>query len=168
LGQSDEIVEYKPDVNPRTTWKQEGDALHITAYRAQRLYTDRSWPDPVVLKLTHVQPAMQPPAVVTGAAEWNPRGGNETLHGRLTDMGGVERVEVGFQYRVKKDGTDLSERIEPWTDLPTSPRTATGEFTFTLGSLIPNREYEFRAQVKHPLLTTYGQEKTFRTSEGSR
>ena len=83
-------------------------------------------------------------------------------------MGNVERVEVGFQYRVKKDGTDLSERIEPWTDLPTNARTAAGEFTFTLDGLAPNREYEFRAQVKHPLLTTYGQEKTFRTSEATR
>jgi alpha-L-fucosidase len=83
-------------------------------------------------------------------------------------MGNVERVEVGFQYRVKKDGTDLSERIEPWTDLPTSPRTTTGGFTFTAEALAPNREYEFRAQVKHPLLTTYGQEKTFRTSDTAR
>ncbi len=168
LGQSDEIVEYKPDVKPRTTWKQEGDGLQITAYRAQRLYTDRTWPDPVVLKMTAVEPAMKPPAVVTGTAKWDGSSGNETLHGTLTDMGGVERVEVGFQYRVKKDGTDLSERIEPWTDLPTTSRTATGEFTFALGSLTPNREYEFRAQVKHPLLTTYGQEKTFRTSDAGR
>ena len=91
--------------------------------------------------------------------------GKETLHGTLGRLGNVEQVEVGFQYRVKKDGTDLSERTEPWTDLPTSARTATGEFTFILEALTPNREYEFRAQVKHPLLTTYGQEKTFRTSE---
>jgi alpha-L-fucosidase len=168
LGQSDEIVEYKPDVKPRTTWTEDDGALRITAYRAQRLYTDRGWPDPVVLKMTHVEAAMKPPAVVTESAEWDGRSGNETLHGSLADMGGVERVEVGFQYRVKKDGTDLSERIEPWTDLPTTQRTSTGEFTFTLKSLAPNREYEFRAQVKHPLLTTYGQEKTFRTSDVAR
>ena len=73
-------------------------------------------------------------------------------------------MEVGFQFRVKKDGTDLSERTEPWTDLPVIVRTATGEFTYALGGLIPNREYEFRAQVKHPLLTMFGVEQTFRAS----
>jgi alpha-L-fucosidase len=75
---------------------------------------------------------------------------------------------VGFQYRLKKDGTDLSERTEPWTDLPTIARTATGEFEYSLSGLAPNRDYEFRAQVQHPLLTIYGQEKTFRTSETPR
>jgi alpha-L-fucosidase len=78
----------------------------------------------------------------------------------------VDRVDVGFQFRVKKDGTDLSEKTEPWTDLPTNARTATGEFVYPLGGLAPHRDYEFRAQVKHPLLTTYGQEKTFNTSSG--
>jgi alpha-L-fucosidase len=69
LGQSDEIVEYKPDVKPKTTWTQDANGLHITAYRAQRLYTDRSWPNPAVLKMTHVEAAMKPPQVVTLRAE---------------------------------------------------------------------------------------------------
>jgi alpha-L-fucosidase len=80
-------------------------------------------------------------------------------------LGGVGEVKVGFQYRVKKDGTDLSERTEPWTDLPTAVRKATGEFTYSLSGLTPDREYEFRAQVQHPLLTMYGPEKTFRAAD---
>jgi alpha-L-fucosidase len=71
---------------------------------------------------------------------------------------------VGFQFREKKGGTDLSERTEPWADLPVTARTATGEFTYSLPGLTQNHVYEFRAQVKHPLLTIYGQEKTFRAS----
>jgi alpha-L-fucosidase len=167
LGQSDEIVEYKPDVKPKTTWTQDQGGLQVTVYRAQRLYTDRSWPNPVALKMTHVEAAMTPPQVITLPGEWDALSGKETLRGRLADMGNVERVEVGFQYRVKKDGTDLSERIEPWTDLPTSARTTTGEFNYVLEELTPNREYEFRATVKHPLLTTYGQEKTFWTPDAA-
>jgi alpha-L-fucosidase len=108
---------------------------------------------------------MTPPEVITLTADWDAHAGRETLHGNLAAMGNAERVEVGFQYRIKKDGTDLSERIEPWTDLPINTRTRTGEFTYTLEGLTPGRVYEFRAQVKHPLLTMYGQEKTFRTSE---
>lgn len=164
LGQSDRMVEYKPGVKPKTTWTEDSSGLHVTAYRAQRLYTDRSWPDPVVLKLENVRPAMQPPKVSTLRAEWSAAKGTETLYGSLTDTGGVGRVEVGFQFRVKKDGTDLSERTEPWTSLPLSAQSATGEFTYQLNGLAANHEYEFRAEVRHPLLTIYGQEMTFRTA----
>ncbi len=163
LGQSDEIVEYKPEIQPKTSWTQDESGLHITAYRAQRLYTDRRWPDPLVLKITNVTPAMTPPEVVTETASWNAAAGEETLRGRLANLGNAGHVEVGFEYRVKKDGTDLSEKIEPWTGLPRSEMSAAGGFTYTLKGLAAERDYEFRAVVQHPLLTTYGQEKTFRT-----
>jgi alpha-L-fucosidase len=168
LGQSDEMVEYKPEVKPKTSWTQDESGLHITAYRAQRLYTDRKWPDPIVLKMTNVEAAMRPPEVVTSGAVWKSETGSELLQGRLTNLGNVASVEVGFQYRVKKDGTDLSERTEPWVDLPTVAQTATGNFSYVLGGLAANREYEFRAMVKHPLLTLYGLERTFRTEGGGR
>jgi len=53
LGQNDQVLEYRPEVIPKTTWKQDEEGLHITAYRAQRIYNDRTWPNPVVLKITH-------------------------------------------------------------------------------------------------------------------
>jgi alpha-L-fucosidase len=158
------MVEYKPDVKPETTWKQDAAGLHITVYRAQRLYTDRSWPNPIVLKMTNVEPAMRPPEVTTARAQWNAATATEILYGTLTSMGNVEQVKVGFQFRVKKDGTDLSERTEPWSELPLTEQNSIGEFKFSLHGLLPNHEYEFRAQVKHPLLTMYGQEQTFRTT----
>jgi alpha-L-fucosidase len=164
LGQSDEIVEYRANVKPKTTWTEDPIGLHINTYRAQRLYTDRRWPNPVVLKITNTQPGLTPPAVLTMGADWSASTSTAILHGRLTNPGSVERVEVGFQYRLKKDGTDLSEKIEPWIGLPLSPRTSIGEFSFELKNLIPNRDYEFRACVRHPLITMYGQEKTFHAS----
>lgn len=163
LGQSDEVVEYMPEVTPKTTWKQDSQGLHITAYRAQRLYTDRRWPNPLVLKITDVEPGMTPPSVMTEDARWDPRAGVATLSGRLTGMGNVEEVEVGFQYREKKGGTDLSEKTEPWTDLPGMARRSTGDFSYELHGLALNRPYEFRARVRHPLITMYGREQTFRT-----
>lgn len=164
LGQSDEIAEYRPDVKPKTSWIQDSGGLHVTAYRAQRLYTDRQWPNPIVLKITDAEQAMTPPEVQTTGASWNAATATETLSGKITNLGDVNRVEAGFEYRVKKDGTDLSERTEPWIELPLSPRTATGEFRFELKGLTPGRDYEFRSRVKHPLIDMYGQEKTFRTA----
>lgn len=59
LGQSGRVLEYQPDVNPRATWQQDADGLHISAMRAQRLYNDRTWPNPVVLKITNAQQVVE-------------------------------------------------------------------------------------------------------------
>ncbi|MGH9719525.1 MAG: alpha-L-fucosidase [Bryobacteraceae bacterium] len=163
LGQSDEIVEYRPEVKPKTTWKQDASGLHITAYRAQRLYTDRRWPNPPVLKITNVEAGLTPPEVETTGVEWDGAARSATLRGRLAHLGNVEKVEAGFQYREKKGGTDLSEKTEPWSDLPGVERAAPGDFTFRLEGLALDRPYEFRARVRHPLITMYGRERTFRT-----
>ncbi|MCY3833393.1 MAG: alpha-L-fucosidase [Chloroflexi bacterium] len=53
LGQSGTVLEYQPEVNPKTRWQQDGDALRITYCRAQRLYNNRKWPNPLVLKITN-------------------------------------------------------------------------------------------------------------------
>lgn len=57
LGQNDQALEYRSDVIPKTTWKQEPDGLHIRAMHAQRIPDNRRWPNPVVLKITNVKPA---------------------------------------------------------------------------------------------------------------
>jgi alpha-L-fucosidase len=164
LGQSDQLVEYRPDVVPKTTWKQDEQGMHITAYRAQRLYTDRRWPNALVLKITNVEPGLAPPQVLTVDARWDAGAGAALLQGRLLDLGKADRVEVGFQYREKKGGTDLSERTEAWTDLAASPQSSPGPFQFSLTGLASNRTYEYRARVRHPLITIYGEEKSFRTA----
>lgn len=162
LGQSDEVVEYHPGLSPKTTWTEDASGLHIKAYRAQRLYTDRQWPNPVVLKIENAEPGLRPPEVHTESASWNATAGTARLQGRLANLGDAASADVGFQYRLKKDGTDLSEKIEPWVGLPLAARTSTGVFSTEVSGLAPGREYEFRARVRHPLITMYGQEKTFR------
>jgi alpha-L-fucosidase len=56
LGQNDQVLEYQPDVVPETRWRQAQDGLHISVVRAQRLYNDRTWPNPLVLKITDARP----------------------------------------------------------------------------------------------------------------
>ena len=56
LGQSGRILEYQPKVKPKTTWKQDENGLHIAAVRAQRIYNDSKWPNPIVVKITHARP----------------------------------------------------------------------------------------------------------------
>lgn len=57
LGQSGNVLEYRPAVNPKASWRQDDQGLHISAVRAQRLYNNNRWPNPVVIRITHaVQP----------------------------------------------------------------------------------------------------------------
>ncbi len=57
LGQSGNVLEYRPDVNPKASWRQDDQGLHISVMRAQRLYNNNRWPNPVVIRITHaVQP----------------------------------------------------------------------------------------------------------------
>ena len=57
LGQSGQVLEYQPQVDPKTRWQQDGDQLRITFCRAQRLYNNRKWPNPLVLKITNAAEA---------------------------------------------------------------------------------------------------------------
>ena len=154
VGQTGEVLEYRPDINPKTTWKQDDEGLHITFMNAQRMHDDRRWANPVVLKITNVQPALVPPQVVTSESRWD--GSSWILQGELKNIGDARRVEVGFQYRPRKGLTDLYERTEPWRDLPLQPQSSPGAFTQKLPGAKREDDYEFRAVVKHPLITMYG------------
>lgn len=53
LGQSGRVLEYNTKVIPETRWSQESDGLHVSVMRAQRIYNNTRWPNPLVLKITH-------------------------------------------------------------------------------------------------------------------
>jgi alpha-L-fucosidase len=160
LGASGDVLEYRPDVDPRPSWKQEADGLHVSAMMSQRLYTDRQWVDPVVLELTHVEPALVPPAVATGTASRSADGTRAVLAATLRDLGQARSVDAGFQYRRKKGVEELYTPDDVWTDTPLVSRTSPGPYTTEASGLRPGQEYEFRAMVKHPLLTVFGEEAT--------
>lgn len=55
LGQSGNVLEYRPDVNPKASWRQDDQGLHISAMHAQRLYNNNRWPNPIVIRITHAE-----------------------------------------------------------------------------------------------------------------
>jgi alpha-L-fucosidase len=156
LGQNDIVLEYRPDVTPKTEWEQIPDGLRVTAYRAQRLYNDRSWPNPVVIKLTNVEAGLQPPVVETSDAEWGVRGA--TFRGELRELGDAASLQVGFEYRKKKSTAEMYEPDDPWKPVSKKKQmlSAPGGFSAELRQLDPNRDWEYRAVVKHPKVTLYG------------
>lgn len=155
LGQNDLVYEYSKVV-PKTTFRQDTDGLHIHAMFAQRLQDNSKWPNPIVLKITNVQPSFSPPLVETTKATRTP--GGVKLEATLHALGDSKALDVTFEYRSLK-GLDTNERSGEWQTVPTARVTATGDFSATVPSWEPGVPYEFRAVVKHPVLTMYGDAK---------
>lgn len=151
LGQNDRVYEYTKIV-PKTTWKQETDGLHVRAMFAQRLQDNSKWPNPVVLKFTNVEPACTPPRVETAQAVRE--GSGVMLQGLLRSLGDAKSVEVRLEYRSLKT-LDTNERSGEWKVTPCQRMEAPGAFSAPVAAWARDEPYEFRAAVKHPLLTIY-------------
>jgi alpha-L-fucosidase len=157
LGQNDQVLEYRPDVTPKSTWHQEPDGLHIHVMHAQRLQDNHRWPNPVVIKITNAAAALSPPRVTTLGSLRNPSTGKITLKGELLHMGDSQTLQVGFEYRAIT-GEDVHSRSGAWSQTALQVIAASRGFSIQLDDL-PQGAYEFRAWVKHPLMTFYGEEK---------
>lgn len=51
LGHQGEVLEYNPDVDPTPGLLSTAGGIEISITRAQRIYNDRLWPNPLVVKL---------------------------------------------------------------------------------------------------------------------
>ncbi len=54
LGHNGKVLEYQPDVDPSPTIQSKTEGIEISVMRAQRIYNDRQWPNPIVVKLEGV------------------------------------------------------------------------------------------------------------------
>ncbi len=55
LGHGGQILEYHPEVDPSPTLSPTSEGIEISVMRAQRIYNDRKWPNPLVIKLEGVR-----------------------------------------------------------------------------------------------------------------
>jgi alpha-L-fucosidase len=60
LGQNDKVVEYRPKDNPESRFKQTNNGLEISVVRAQRIYNNMKWPNPITVKLENVISSLDP------------------------------------------------------------------------------------------------------------
>lgn len=58
LGHAGKVLEYSPKTDPSPKFEQKEDGLHMDIMRAQRIYNNSKWPNPVVVKLTAVEPVI--------------------------------------------------------------------------------------------------------------
>jgi alpha-L-fucosidase len=115
----------------------------------------------VVLKITNAEPGLDPPIVITSGAKWDAGRRTVVFSGELKKLGDASSVEAGFQYRRKKITAEMYEPDYPWIGVKPQTRASAGTFSATAAKLQPGLEYEYRAFVKHPVLTLHGAEKSF-------
>lgn len=161
LGQSSKWIEYRVGWDPESRWEQKDDGLHVSVARAQRLYNNSKWPNPVVLRLTDVKPALKPPLFETLEASKISAEGTAIIKGILKDLGDAESVEAGFGYRPY---AGFVEELydDTWLESEFIVLKDVGEYEIKLKGLKKQQEYQFRAAVKHPRITMYGNIKGFK------
>lgn len=152
LGQADGL---DAGDGPAITWEQREDGLHIDVARMQRLYNNRRWPNPTVLKITDTRVGWVPPTVSTGAAVAVADTEEPTwqLQGSLVDLGEGDSVEVGFEVRERRL---LTEPPDTWRATQTQTLQSRDDFAAQIEDLEPGRAYEFRAVARHRGVTVYG------------
>lgn len=159
LGQSGELLEYNPDADVSSSFKQKEDGLHISVVRAQRIYNNNKWPNPIVVKIEHAEPALDPPFVNT--LHTDPHDGTITLYGELIKKGDGDRFELGFMYRPYAGfaenltgGEWIYSGFQEVNDLMI--------YAIEIEGLKTMLEYEYRAVVRHPKIEIKGEIKRFR------
>ncbi len=158
LGQNDLVSEYQLNADVKSRATQHADGLHISVVRAQRVYNNHKWPNPITVKIENVEPALEPPVVQTLAAKV--AGGKVRLTGKVLHLGSGDVVEAGFEHRPYAGFVENLYSTN-WTSGDFTKVDKTGEFSVEMPAPAGEGPYEFRAVVRHPKLTVYGDMKRF-------
>ncbi len=154
LGQNDLVVEYRPDIVPTSRFIQTDEGLKISVVRAQRIYNNSRWPNPITVKLENVVPALDPPVVVTTAAQVS--GNVVSMTGNLAKKGDLATsVKVGFAFRSYAGFTENLYNTH-WNTSEFIEISEEKDFSIDIHNLEPGTSYEYRAVVVHPKMRIYG------------
>lgn len=159
LGQNSRIIEYKQD-DVGCRFEQVGESLELSVVKAQRIYDDHRWPNPVVIKLEHIDAAFDEAVDV------------RTLDGQTTNDG------VLFSGRVFGNKRSLAKRARfyyrpyagqvetlysaPWIATTWVSLHADGTFQLREKNARPDRQYEYRAVVEYRQVEINGEDRVYK------
>ena len=153
LGHAGELVEYQPTTDAKTYFEQKEEGLLVSCVRAQRIYNNHQWHNPIVLKITNAEPALDAPVVLTsGAATTGSQ--NVELSGEVIKPGDASQLKAGFEYR---EYAGFVEELysDSWKETNTETIT-TGTFKIRLPVQKSGKTWQYRAFVDHPKIRVYG------------
>ncbi len=153
LGQNGLVAEYQNNNDVKSTFQQEKDGLHISVARAQRIYDNFKWPNPIVVKLENIESALNPPFATTLNA--TQRENKVALQGELMNMGDASQLEVGFEYQ-EYAGFAENLNFNNWKRSNTITVNQSEPFSVPVDGLDPNKSYQYRTVIVHPKITLHG------------
>ena len=146
LGQNSEIIEYKPDLDVSCKYKQTAAGLEVSVVKAQRIYDDHRWPNPVVIKLENVDPVFAE-AVLPQTGTFSLVANGVKLTGKVLNYkaGVVKRAR--FEYRPYA-GQVETLYAAPWMKTEWVNMNADGSFSVLQKGLKKGARYEYKAVVE--------------------
>jgi len=99
LGQSSELTEYNPAKDVSCSYINTDAGLVISIAHAQRIYCGRSWPNPIVAKITNVEPAYSPLIILCDRQRFTSDDKSAFFAADIKDMGSFKEAFVYFMYR---------------------------------------------------------------------
>ncbi|HEX7845989.1 MAG TPA: alpha-L-fucosidase [Chitinophagaceae bacterium] len=158
LGQNDKVTEYANQLDVASRFEQKPDGLHISIARAQRIYDNYKWPNPITVKLENVEPVMDLPVVETRSSVIE--NGEVKIQGRVVNKGNASQLKAGFEYRPY---AGFAENLysKTWIQSELVETDKEGNFYIVLPALENGKEYQYRAMVVHPRLKVKGDVKRF-------
>ena len=146
LGQNSQVIEYKND-DVSCRYKQTDEGLEISVVKAQRIYDDHRWPNPVVIKLENVDPAFNEAVMVeTGRAI--PIAAGAILKGRILNYKNKTVIRAHFYYR-RYNGQVETLYADKWQVGNWVNIQADGSFQDTIRPLKGSYEYKAVAEQDH-------------------
>lgn len=159
LGQNSRVIEYRnDDVSCRYRSTEEG--LEISVVKAQRIYDDHRWPDPVVVRLGNIEPVFrQEVQVRTGGS----RAGGKGIELAGSVAGNKEGMvrRACFYYRPYAGQVETLYSA-PWKRTAWVNIRPGGNFSLSAKALDPHKQYEYRAVVDYYRVEINGDDKIYK------
>jgi alpha-L-fucosidase len=158
LGQNSLIQEYKPGKDVGCKFQQTDTGLVVSVVKAQRIYDDHKWPNPVVIKIENILPAIDPVQVSTLDAR--PASTQSVLSGKIFNYSAAKKMKAAFYYRIYNGQTE-DLYAGPWTKSNTAVIDENGNFKTTVSGLKKSQRYEFKAIIEYSGIEINGDEKVW-------
>jgi len=159
LGQNSRIIEYKQD-DVSCRWRQTGEFLEVSVVKAQRIYDDHRWSNPVVIKLEHVRPAFDE-AVDVRTLESRTTGDGVLFSGQVFGNKKALAKRGRFYYRPYAGQVETLYSAS-WTATDWVNIEAGGTFRLREKRARPDKQYEYRAVVEYRQVEINGEDKVYR------
>ncbi|MFT3935602.1 MAG: alpha-L-fucosidase [Chitinophagaceae bacterium] len=159
LGQNSLIQEYRPGKDVSCRFKQTDTGFVVSVVKAQRLYDDHKWPNPVVIKLEDVLPAIEPIQVITEKAS-STNSNEALLSGKIVQQKMADNITASFYYREYNGQTEDLYGGSWMQSAPVTPK-ADGSFSATIKALTKGKRYEYKAVVAYKLVPVDGDKKVW-------